>query len=381
MRILSNVPDPRFGGPLKRSLAVARQLRADNIETVFLVPTGDDTFTNRAEADEFQCIRIDQPRIRAPKRIQKNLEFVFGFRRCVQRAEEIIDAEDIDIVHVNGPLNYAIALATARSDASLVWHFNDTLTPTPLKQISATLAERWADQKVVAADAVGEYFFGDTTNTETLYAPVDLEQFDPKIVTNRQKDLRDELGIANSAKIVGTVGNINSAKGHQFLIDAFSRIDKDAHLVIVGRQLESQRAYYEELQQKIQELHLESRVTFAGWRDDIPELLTLFDVFVLASVTEACPMVVLEAMAVECPVIATDVGGVKEQIPNEDYGWVVPPENAERLSTAINTALTSSIDRIERAKNARARVENVFSLEACVEDHVDIYRSLESSTN
>jgi glycosyltransferase involved in cell wall biosynthesis len=159
------------------------------------------------------------------------------------------------------------------------------------------------------------------------------------------------------------------------LIEAVSQLEKDAHLVIVGRQLESQHSYYEKLQQRIQELNLGSRVTFAGWRSDIPEILTLFDVFVLASVTEACPIVVLEAMAMKCPVVATNVGGVKEQIPSADYGWVVPPEDPERLSIAVNAALQSNSERMKRAENARKRVENVFSLEACVEGHVQIYRA------
>jgi len=262
-----------------------------------------------------------------------------------------------------------------------VWHFNDTLTPTPLKQLSATLAERWADQKVVAADAVGEYFYTDKANVETLYAPVDVEEFDPNVAADQQKNLRAEFGIPASASIVGTVGNINPAKGYQFLIQAFSRLEKDTHLVIVGRQLESQQMYYEKLQQRIRELNLEPRVTFAGWRNDIPELLGLFDVFVLASVTEACPIVVLEAMAMKCPVVATDVGGVKEQIPSADYGWVVPPKDPGHLSVAVSESLTSDKKWEERVENARNRVEDVFSLEACVKDHIRIYRSLATASN
>jgi glycosyltransferase involved in cell wall biosynthesis len=116
-------------------------------------------------------------------------------------------------------------------------------------------------------------------------------------------------------------------------------------------------------------------VTFTGWRDDIPELLSLFDLFVLASVTEACPIVVLEAMAMECPVVATDVGGVRELIPGDDYGWVVPPEDHRALSTAISDAIASEPNK-DRTTNARERVERLFSLETCVENHVAVYRSL-----
>lgn len=376
MRILSNAPDPRFGGPLKRSLAVARELRSHDIETVFLVPEGDDSFSTRAKEEGFDCHRITQPRIRSPRRVRENLQFFFGFNRCVQAAKEVIDAKKIDVTHVNGPLNYAVALAAYRSESSLVWHFNDTLTPTPLKEISATLAERWADCTIVAADAVGEYFFDSKVNTETVYAPVNLDRFDPRETDDRSPQLQKEFGIDKNRDIIGTIGNINPAKGHEYLIEAFNHLNHDAHLVIVGQKLDSQRSYYERLQQKVRALDIEQRVSFTGWRDDIPELLNTFDLFVLPSTTEACPIVVLEAMAMGCPVVATNVGGVTEQIPSDDYGWVVPAENSNALTTAMEMALSDKKDRLERASNARTRVEDVFSLESCVDKHVRIYQSV-----
>ena len=380
MRVLSNAPDPRFGGPLQRSLSVARQLRPRGIDTVFLVPQGDDRFVKQAREDGFECSRIDQPRIRSPRLIGANARFLTGFAGCVRTAADHIDNYDIDIVHVNGPLNFAVALAAARSDAALVWHFNDTLTPTPLRQLSAALARRWADEIVVAADAVADYFFDGSTPTTTLYAPVDVDQFDSKTIDVPAESLRAEFDIAPSAKVVGAVGNINPAKGHEFLIEAVAQLDSDAHLVLVGQILDSQRSYYESLQQTIRELGIESRVTFTGWREDIPELLSFFDLFVLASVTEACPIVVLEAMAMECPIVATDVGGVRELLPGDEYGWVVPPENPAAISTAIGDALNSESKPI-RTANAKSRVKKVFSLDACVQNHLDIYQSLHSPTD
>ena len=380
MRILSNAPDPRFGGPLQRSLSVARQLRPRGIDTVFLVPQGDDRFVKQARENGFECSRIDQPRIRSPRLIGANARFLTGCAGCVRTAADHIDNYDIDIVHVNGPLNFAVALAAARSDAALVWHFNDTLTPTPLRQLSAALAQRWADEIVVAADAVADYFFDGSTPTTTLYAPVDVDQFDSKTIDVPAESLRAEFDIAPSANVIGAVGNINPAKGHEFLIEAVAQLDSDAHLVLVGQVLDSQRSYYESLQQTIRELGIESRVTFTGWREDIPELLSFFDLFVLASVTEACPIVVLEAMAMECPIVATDVGGVRELLPGAEYGWVVPPENPAAISTAIGDALNSESKPI-RTANAKSRVKKVFSLDACVQNHLDIYQSLHSPTD
>lgn len=378
MRVLSNAPDPRFGGPLKRSLSVARELRPRGIETVFLVPTGDDRFLEQARKDGFDCLRLDQPRIRSPEHIRANLRFLTGFYGCVTAAETVIDEHDIDVVHANGPLNYPIAFAAARSDAALVWHFNDTLTPTPLKQLSAALARRWADQVVVAADAVGSYFLDGRANARTVYAPVDLTEFDPGNQEFTDWSLHEEFDIPDTVPVVGTIGNINPAKGHEYLIEAFAAVEGPAHLIVVGKRLDSQQEYYARLQSRLRELDIEARVTFTGWRSDIPRLLDAFDVFVLASVTEACPIVVLEAMAMQCPIVATDVGGVREQIPSSDHGWVVPPEDSQSLSEAIEAALTAT-DTDTRVTNARAHVEELFSLEACVTAHEEIYRSLAGS--
>lgn len=376
VRVLSNAPDPRFGGPLKRSLAVARRLRDRNVETLFMVPTGDDGFVDRAGEYGFDCLRINQQRIRSPSRIIDNVRFLLDFYGCYRTVGAIIESKAIDVAHVNGPLNYAVALSAARSSAALAWHFNDTLTPSPLKQISAKLARKYADRRLVSADAVGRYFFGNNSDTTTVYAPVDLNRFNPSTVDENAEAIREELGISLGSRIVGTVGNINPAKGYEYLIESFAAVSDDAHLVIVGRKLASQQAYLDRLHGRIQDLDLEPRVTITGWRDDIPRLLLAFDLFVLASVSEACPMVVLEAMAMKCPVVATDVGGVREQIPVSEYGWVVPPEDPDALAAAVEEAFATESDRSQRAERARSRVEDVFSLERCVETHLEIYRSL-----
>lgn len=385
MRVLSSVLDPRPSGPTKRSLGVARLLRPKGIETVFLLPEGDNEFAETAREDGFEVVRIRQPRIRAPKRIPENLRFLLEFRDSASRAASVIDRRDIDIVHANGPLNYQVALAAHRSDASLVWHFNDTLTPTPLKQLSQMAAQRWADTIVVAADAVHDYFFSRSVDSETVYAPVTLDEFEPTRFVDAGQDRRAEFGIGPESLVIGTVGNVNPTKGHEHLIDAAAKVAErndvgEIDVVIVGRLLDSQERHYHELRERVKGHGLGDTVTFTGWRSDIPELLSMFDVFVLPSVTEACPIVVLEAMAMRRPVIATDVGGVREQIPGKEFGWVVPPEDSSALAGAITTALKSPELRRKKAQRARTRVEEVFSLERCAERHAEVYeRTLESA--
>jgi glycosyltransferase involved in cell wall biosynthesis len=379
IRVLSTFTDPRLGGPHRRSIDVARRLRDRNIETAFLLPTGDDKFETASEKFDFEIYRQTLPRLRPPTRVLENGRFLASFPRVTRRVKRFIDDKDFDIVHTNMAFNFQSALAAHRSTAKSVWHFNDTLTPTPVKQIAGALGPRLADEIVVASDAVHDYFFDPDDQSRTIYAPVNIEEFDSQRIDVDQQSLRMELGIPASVPVIGTVGNINPIKGHEYLLRAIAELNttvSEVAVPIIGEKLDSRTEYLEKLRSLRSELGLEDQVTFVGFRSDIPELLSLFDVFVLPSIAEACPIVVLEAMAMKCPVVATAVGGVPEEIPNEDYGWLVPPKDSTALAGAIQDVLDNPVEAKRRAENARGRVESTFSLTACVDRHETLYRSV-----
>lgn len=380
MRVLNSVTDPRMGGPQKRALNVANELENRGVETVFLIPEGNDDFVEAALDDGFEICRMSPYQIRPPKDIFGNSRFLASFLPMVWDIQQIIRDEDIDIVHAGMSINYQTSLAAKRTDTPLIWHFNDTLMPSPVKQVSAITARRWADKIVVVADAVHEYYFSGDTESETVYTPVNLEEFDPHSLDIDETSLRDELGIPQEIPVVGTVGNINPIKGHEYLLYAVSQLieeeDTQVTVPIVGKQLDSRKDYYERLLSLRSELGLDEHVKFVGFRSDIPRLLNLFDVFVLPSIAEACPTVVLEAMAMNTPVVATDVGGVKEELPDRNYGWVVPPKNPEALCRAISEAISNPEECARRTRNSRDRVESIFSLENCANRHEELYRSL-----
>lgn len=382
LRVLSSVTDPRMGGPQRRSLDVARRLKSRGIETVFMIPTGDDAFATAAADAGFETHRVTLSRLRSPSKIRENVRFVADFLPTVRNVSMLIRERDIDVVHANMVVNFQTALAAAKTSVPLAWHFNDTLTPSPVKQVASYLGTRWADKIVVAADAVHDYYFSSQTSSQTIYAPVDTTQFDPGQINIDEQALRSDLGIAADIPIVGTVGNINPIKGHKFLLQAASKVidSKQIAVPVVGAELDSRKAYFEKLLSLRSELGLEEQVTFVGFRSDIPELLSLFDVFVLPSIAEACPIVVLEAMGMKCPVIATAVGGVPEEIPDDGYGWLVPPKDSSALASAIQEALENPVEAERRAENARDRAESMFSLTACTDRHEKLYRSLLDDT-
>jgi len=379
IRVLSSVTDPRLGGPQRRIISVAEKLRNRGIEVEVVVPDGKGKFVETAKESGLNTHIIKFSRLRSPNEIYGNLQFFRDFLPAVNQVSKIIGDRNIDLVHANMVVNFQTAFASVLSNTPLAWHFNDTLTPTPVKQVASWLGNHWADELIVAADAVHDYYFDSKTPSRTIYAPVNIDRFNLSTVSIDEKSIRSDLGIRPDVPVVGTVGNINPIKGHKYLLQAISEIvdnGRNIAVPIVGSKLKSRHDYFEGLCDLRAELDLENTVEFVGFRSDIPEILSLFDVFVLPSIAEACPMVVLEAMAMKCPVVATDVGGVPEEIPDDDHGWIVPPKDSTTLAAAIQTVLDNPDEGHRRAENARDRVESEFSLTACVDRHESLYRSM-----
>ncbi|WP_276253190.1 glycosyltransferase family 4 protein [Halomontanus rarus] len=378
LRVLNTLTDPRVGGPQIRSLAVARALDEYDIETVFLVPDGSDEFEEMATDAGFEVLRPDLPRIMPPTDIVGNSRYAIDFYPAVRRLRSLLETHEIDIVHASTTLNFRAVIAATQASVPVAWFFNDTGTPWPINRFSARMARSMADEIAVAADAVHDHFFTESVSTRTVYPPVDTSVFDPETIEDSDRTAREEFGIPDDVPIVGTIGNVNPIKGHEYFLRAVARVEEQFGPVavpVVGSILESRREYFERLKRLRSRLGLDETVRFIGHRSDVSRLLDSFDVFVLASVKEACPIAVLEAMAMRTPVVTTRVGGTPEQIVDGEHGWIVPPRDPDALADAISDALTAPDERQRRGRAARKRVAAEFSLERCTERHLAMYES------
>ncbi|WP_162991423.1 glycosyltransferase family 4 protein [Halostella salina] len=376
MRVLACFTDPRMGGPGARAIPVADRLSDRNVDVDFLIPTGDDDFADAARDIGATVHRMRIPRLRSPRRLRENVRFVSTLPKKIRGVRQLIDSEGYDLVHVNTPYNFQPAIGTARSSATLVWHFNDVLTPWPVNSIAGSLANRYADGIGISCDSAIEYFGLDSDTIVPLYPPVDLEEFDPENYPEGRRDLRSELDVDPSTFLIGAIGNINPVKGFDVLIDAFAAVHErqpDSKLVIAGSELDSQRGYAKRVRSKIRTHDLESAVEFLGWRSDIPRILSGLDLLVVSSRSETGPMVALEAMAMECPVVSTRVGAVAEQAVDGRHLWLVDPEDVPELEAAILDAISATGNTDRLTARARELVEENFSLDSLVESHLQLY--------
>ena len=195
---------------------------------------------------------------------------------------------------------------------------------------------------------------------------IGLSRFDPSANSSASKTrLRRELGIPEGrSPILGITGRITKEKGFGELVEALSLLRSDfpeAHLLVIGGQLSTERdAFQDELVDFIGDHGLESYVTFTGFRSDVQELLGLLDLFVLPSYREGLPRSVLEAMAMELPVVATNIRGCREAITDEVTGLLVPAKNARALAEAARRILVDPDLALRMGKAGRERVVTTF---------------------
>lgn len=174
------------------------------------------------------------------------------------------------------------------------------------------------------------------------------------------------------------VGRLNAVKDQSGLIDAFDRLCKgdtpaaaNSRLAIVGEGPE--RAA---LERHIRRLGLVDRVCLIGNRNDVPALLAEADMFVLSSVAEGMPGVVLEAMASSLPVVATRVGGSAELVVDGETGTLVAPSDPGALAAAMDAYVRDPALRQRHGNAGRARAEGRFSLDSMVSAYVALYDGL-----
>ena len=170
------------------------------------------------------------------------------------------------------------------------------------------------------------------------------------------------------------VGRLKAPKDFLTLIRALTALpDVPFEVLIVGDGPDR-----EDLETEIRGLGLESRVRLAGERSDVAELLAGSDVFVLSSRSEGLPVSVLEAMAAELPVVASDVGGVSELVVDGETGMLVPPDNETALAAALGRLVENRELRKTLGAAGRARAGELFDLDAFRRAHVELYdRQLE----
>jgi len=210
-----------------------------------------------------------------------------------------------------------------------------------------------------------------------LHDAVDTRRFNPATVDPQA--FRRTLGIGDDALVVGCLGRFSPGKGHEELLHA-AAVVRDNHpgvrFVVVGEASFGEEAYAESIRSLAARLRLDETVIFAGFRPDVPEVMAAFDIFAFPSHAEAFGMALIEAMAMQKPVVASSSDGVLDIVQQGVSGVLVPPKNPLALALAITRLVDNPDLRTRLGQAARERVVVHFDQERQIDSLETIYASL-----
>jgi glycosyltransferase involved in cell wall biosynthesis len=205
----------------------------------------------------------------------------------------------------------------------------------------------------------------------TIHSGVDIRQF---LHTNGNlAEKKRSLGLGPKEPVIGFVGWLLPIKGPEYLLEAMDYIwpkQPDTTLVMVGKGDLDVDLRAEALRKNVN-----GNVKFLGWRQDIHELMPVFDIFVLPSLNEGMGRVLVEAMAAGKPVVASRVGGIPDLVRDGETGYLVPPADPKALSDAILKILKDP-DQAKLMGQRGKESCRQFSLDSMIEKLDDLYAGL-----
>ena len=254
-----------------------------------------------------------------------------------------------------------------------------------LKGLNPSLFRK-ADAVVFVSNATKEVYSDLESNKNffTIYNGINTKEIDLFKKSHDSDKLKQELGFLKDDKLITIVGTTCHRKGQKVFVNAAIKIlkeeeNKNIHFLIVGARENTfeEKKYLEEIKEIISKNSLRFNIHII-YSNDIPKREDIFkyyfisDIFVCTSFIESLPIVILEAMAFELPIISTDVFGVKEEIEHENSGILIKPGDYEELANKILYLLNDESIAKKIGYNAYLRVKNCFYIKKMVDGYEEI---------
>jgi L-malate glycosyltransferase len=301
-----------------------------------------------------------------PIRIRNAIDLAAGVK-----LRAILKRERYDVVHFH--------TSRAHSMAPLARGFASTLVVTrrmdyrPNRVFAPYLYNRAVDGVVAISGGVANSLAAagvDRQRITVVHSGVDCERFHAPTPQERAA-ARSVLNIDDGEFVISAVGALEQRKGHRYLIAAIGAIAASGKFrcFIVGQGLIGRV-----LQDEIAVIRNLGRIKLLGRVDDVRGLLWASDAFAMPSLKEGLGVAALEAMASGLPVIASDVGGLREVVEDDRTGIIVPPANPEKIASAIKRLAESPELRSQMSAAARARVVENYSMEQMAARTLALYR-------
>ena len=322
---------------------------------------------SRLQRDGFAVYPI---RIARSRNVARHLAAVINLYRLIRKAR-------FDIVHVHTPVASIIGRVAARmAGVPLViytahgFYFHDNMSPRSRashvaleRQLGRITDFLFTQSSEDARTAAREHIMHES-QIQAIGNGVVLEDF-VSASSAAVAGWRERLGITEAMTVVGTVGRLVEEKGFREFFQAAARIaplHPDVVFLVVGDVVQGDRGSFKaEMARFITgNPQLRDRVRFSGFTEEIPVLMQLIDIFVLASYREGMPRSIIEAMAAGKPVVASNIRGCREEVVDRETGYLVPVRDARALADRILALVADSELRAALGAAGRRRAEALF---------------------
>jgi glycosyltransferase involved in cell wall biosynthesis len=366
LRILYTVNRMDVGGSQTHLVQVLRLLDRRRFEPMLCCLSGKGELLETARQTGATVISVGLGRLKSPAALG-----------AVVRLARFIRRERVDIVH-----NYLLRANVVGTVAARLARVPLVLTSKRgcherrgLELAGARLSNRLADCVTTNANAVRDFVHDREAcpldKMVVIPSGIDTDRFAPL----PNGDYKSRIGIAPERPMVGVVTRMRVRKGVEEFLRAMAvvreRIPSACAAVVGEVTLDAS------LTALVRELGLEGHLHLLGQRSDMPEVLSAMDLFVLSSHDEGMSNAIIEAMAMQKPVVATDVGGTGEVVQPGRTGLLVPPKDVAALAQAIAQLLTAPGDTVAAmGASARALAVERFSARSMVRQMEDLYAHL-----
>ncbi len=368
----------RQGGALRCLFDIGSEIGKWGYRPVMVLPS-DPAGTAPGHGNVPAAYSMPLPRPKRGRSVSSYVGDLVGTVRSAGRLARIIRTERIALVHVNEILDVYGAIAARMAGVPCVWHIRADISswPRPVRFVLPRVVA-WLSTEIIAVSAsVEREVFARqhvaTPKVSVIHDPgPDPSAFRPGL---SGEALRDELGLPEDAPVVVLVAKLVEPKGHEVLLRAVPAVlaeFPDARFVVVGGEVDGAHhaRYAAHIHDLPEALGVDAAVTFTGFRTDVAAIMAAADVVAHCSThPDPFPGVVLQGMALGKAVVASDIGGPREQIDDGATGVLVPAGDAASLARAIVDLLRHPLQRESMGAAAATSVRERFTSD-------DFYRRL-----
>jgi len=370
MKILYLLEDGRFGGMAKMVLELVSQVNSRGIKTQIVIAKKDsETLYKMAQKLKLNVSLLDIRLLSKKKSLV--LTYLLFFIPDLIKIITSINRFNPDIVYCNSSPHFKGVIAARLLGKKVIWHMHDTYQPKIILGLFQVVRSVFGVHHFVASSMrTIEYYNLPTQATLLSIPPVDTNEFHP----SRQEIFSEK----NSPYNIISVCNINPDKGIDTLINTAAKVNEERSDVcfnVVGLIPSTQAEYFRGLTSLSAKLNV-TNVHFLGQREDIRILLSQADLYLCCSNNESGPISVFEAMAMEKPVVSTDVGDLRRIFEINRSGHVLPVGDSAALAEEILFLLNNPILMKDLGQRGRKTAEEHLDIRLSISNHLNFYRSV-----